>query len=51
MRSVSYTIGSITEQMPHLLFFEDPLTNSRMSKRSGISKIILIIVHIVYRRR
>ena len=55
MRSVSRTIGSIsesiTEQVPHLFFFEDPLASFRMSKRSGISKIIPVIVYIVCRRR
>lgn len=47
MRSVSRTSRSITEQKPHLLFLEDPLASFRMSKRSSISKIILVIVYIV----
>lgn len=38
MHSIIRNMGSITEKVPHLLLFKDPLARFRMSKRTGISK-------------
>ena len=50
MHSIIRNIGSITEPVPHLLLFKDPLASFRMSKRSGNSKIVTVIIYIVCRR-
>ena len=51
MRSGPWITRCITEETSHLLLFEDPLASLRMSKRCGISKIVLVKVHVVYCRR